>query len=102
MEKITEDKNRSNKFYIDSLEISKNCTLSENAISPLIKSPVSEYIINQVINLYENTESIATDPEMKSIFIRSNAIFSNLCKSKEGFNYHFNKIGLEKFLSIAN
>ncbi len=101
MEKITEDKNRSNKFYIDSLEISKNCTTSENAINPFIISPVSEYIINQVISLYENTDAIASDSEMKAIFIQSNAIFSNLCKSKEGFNYLFKKIGLEKFLNIA-
>ena len=101
MEKISEEKYRSNKIYIICLEISNNCTNSENAIIPFISSSVSSKIIDEVLELYNNIETITSNPDIKSIFLNSNEIFSNLCKSTQGFEFLFNKIGLENLLNIS-
>lgn len=89
------------RFYIDTLELSKNCTYSENAILVFIESLVADNIINEVITFYENSQLITENEDNKSIFLHSNGVFSNLCRSKKGFEWLFNKIGLAKFINIA-
>jgi hypothetical protein len=101
MDILLNDIGKITKFYIDSLELSKNCTNSENAIIVFIDNTVAENIINEVINLYENSQLITENDDNKSIFLFSNGIFSNLCRSKKGFEWLFNKIGLAKFINIA-
>ncbi len=66
-----------------------------------VKHQKCENIINDLLALYNDPESINASSDSKHVFGFSNAIFSNLCKAKEGFNFLYNKIGLDKFLSIA-
>ena len=80
---------------MDCLEIIKSCTKSDNSISSFFSFPISDKIINHVTNFYEITD------ENKEEFIQSNLIFANLCKSSIGFTHIFNKIGLERLLTIA-
>ena len=101
MDILLKDEGKIVKYYIDTLELSKNCTNSENAILTFIDSDVANDVVNEVIILYENSEKITENQDNKSIFLFSNGIFSNLCRSKKGFTYLFNKIGLIKFITIA-
>ena len=81
MEKISEEKYRSNKIYIICLEISNNCTNSENAIIPFISSSVSSKIIEEVLELYNNIETITSNPDIKS-FLQNSIRFSKLLRIK--------------------
>ena len=89
------------KYYIDTLELTKNCTYTENAVEKFLESSVANSVINDVIVFYENSAQITENEDNKNTFLFSNMIFSNLCRSKKGFAYLFNKIGLIKFLNIA-
>ena len=101
MDILLNDIGKTVKFYINTLELTKNCTNSENAIEKFIESSVSDNVINDVLILYENSDQITENEENKSTFLFSNGIFSNLCRSKKGFDFLFNKIGLNKFINIA-
>jgi hypothetical protein len=101
MEKIIADPEKPMKFYIDSLDIAKNCTFSESSIPVFLDSKISTPIVEEVISLYEKPEIISSNPDLKSLFFFSNMIFSNLCRSRRGFGYLVNQIGLEKLIEIG-
>jgi len=94
-----EDNISINKLVIDCLDIIKSCTENDAVLSIFNNCTLSNKIIYDVVNLYENTDLINQDN--KEIFIQGNAIFSNLCKSPEGFSSLIDKIGLERMLTIA-
>ena len=88
-----------NNLVIDCLDIIKSCTENDSVISTFNNCTLSNKIINDVVNLYENTDLI--NENNKELFIQGNAIFSNMCKSPEGFSSLIEKIGLERMLTIA-
>lgn len=101
METVYPERNSHIRYYLDSLEIAKNCTGNDSGVSLFLSSSVCDNIINDVVKLYDNPDEINNSNDTKLIFGYSNSIFSNLCRSKDGFNYLYNKIGLDKLLSIA-
>jgi len=101
METLYPDRNLHIRYYLDSLEITKNCTTNDSGIALLLTSSICDNVIDEVVRLYDNPEEINQNSDVKHIFGFSNSIFSNLCKSKDGFNYLYNKIGLDKLLRIA-
>lgn len=88
-------------LQIESLNIAKNCTTSESAIAIFISSSVAEKIISEIFDIYKNPNKIQTDANLRDSFRASNKIFSNLCQNKKGFNFVFEKLGLEKLLELA-
>jgi hypothetical protein len=100
-EKLINDPEKPINFYIDALDIIKNCTYSENSIPVFIGSSAAEPIVKEVLHLYENPEVLNHNQDIKKLFFNSNMIFSNLCRYKKGFQYLFNKIGMEKLISVG-
>jgi len=103
---ICEDKKIKNDFIpaflqFENLDIIKNCTTSESAIPLFISSQVADKIILEIFDIYKNPNIIQNDENLRSKFRSSNKIFSNLCQNKKGFNFVFDKLGLEKLLELA-
>ena len=69
MDILLNDIGKTVKFYINTLELTKNCTNSENAIEKFIESSVSDNVINDVLILYENSDQITENEENKSTFL---------------------------------
>ena len=103
LEKIKQDQveDKPAPYYLETIDIVKNCTLSENTMQAFLSSPVSDTIIDEVIKLYEQPEAIMTNKDLRQLFYVTNIIFSNICKFKKGFNYLAKKIELEKLLLIG-
>ena len=89
-------------FSKNSKEIIQNCSNSENLISIIIESPIFDSIINELLNLYENTELLNSNEEIRKIFLYDNIIFSNICNNKKGFEKVLEKIGgIEKLIDLG-
>ena len=111
MEKLSNDTSDSNntnegskppiELSVGSKDVLKNCSNSENAVTVIIDSPLLDKLIDETLLLYNNPETISNDTYMKQIFLYDNITFSNICKSKKGFEVVFNKIGLERLLELG-
>ena len=88
-------------FEINSKNVLQACSNSENAIPIIAESPVFDSTINEVTQLYEKPELIASNSDIQKLFLYDNVIFSNLCKNKTYFDSIFNKVGLDKLLSLG-
>ena len=110
-EKIIEDykENESissiNNILLTLTENAKNilqyCSCNPSIISFIVESKIMNNIINEIINFNENPEILKSNLLINKIFLYDNIIFSNVCKNKNGLNVIFNKIDLNKFLSLG-
>jgi len=100
---LNEKENQMNNIYIilETLDLVKNCTVSEASIPIFISSPIAETIINEINELYEKPQIISNDNIMKIKFQLTNKIFSNLCKNQKGFNFVFDKLGMARLIVLA-
>ena len=103
LEKFSKDKSSDLKFYlsIDALQAGKLCTTSPNAISSFTKAIASHLIIEDMMKTYNELETLLHNDILKKIFVLQNSIFMNICKTKEGFDFVYKKIGLRKLLEIS-
>ena len=88
-------------FEVNGKNVLQACSNSPNAIQIISESPVFDSTINEVTQLYEKPKLLATNNEIQKLFLYDNVIFSNLCKNKTAFEQIFNKIGLNKLLSLG-
>ena len=88
-------------FAVNSKNVLQACSNSDNAVPIISESKVLDSTINEVMKLYEKPDLIASNDDVKKLFNYDNVIFSNLCKDKKTFGDIFNKIGLDKLLSIG-
>lgn len=104
MEKLLYDKENLNNnifIYLETLDIAKNCTASEASIPVFISSSVAENIISDIFDIYDKPEVITNNLDMRHKFKYANRIFSNLCTNKRGFNFVFDKLGMNRLIEIA-
>ena len=90
-----------NFLLIDALQSAKLCTTSPNAINSFIKSNAANTVLDDMLKRYTDMEVLVTNDALKKIFILANGVFTNLCKTKEGFDFVFDKIGLGKLLEMS-
>jgi len=88
-------------IYLETLDIAKNCTFSENSVPIFISSIIAEKILSDIIEMYDKPEIIANNLDMRIKFKYTNNIFSNLCKFSKGFNFVFEKLGMSKLIDLA-
>jgi len=93
--------NRNLGFHVNGKNVLQACSNSDNAIPIITESPVFDSTIKEVLSLYNNPELIGKNGDVQKVFLYDNVIFSNLCKDKKAFDEIFNKIGLDKLLSLG-
>ena len=86
-------------FYTDVIEILKLLTLSLNSIDTFIKSPSATIILKEFIELLTNNDNYSN--ELGKTLYSLNELFNNLCRSKKGFEFIFEKIGIEPLLILS-
>ena len=102
MERVCNEKNEKEfLIYLATLDVLKNCTWSENAVNLLIESPILDKLIEEVLMLYDNSEQLNDNEQVMTCFLYDNINFSNVCKTKKGFDVIFKKIGVEKLIDLA-
>ena len=102
MERVCNEKNEKEfLIYLATLDVLKNCTWSENAVALLIESPILDKLIEEVLMLYDNSEQLNDNDQVMTCFLYDNINFSNVCKTKKGFDVIFKKIGIEKLIDLA-
>ena len=87
--------------YISGLDVVKNCTYSENAVLSLIENKLFDHLIEEVLKFYNNPELLSKNDNNKICFFYDNILLTNISKIKKGFEAFFNKIGIEKLLTIC-
>ena len=90
------------KFNLNTKNVLADCSHSESTIPSFFDSTSLTGIIDEVLALYEHPEVISINEDMKKIFLCDNIIFSNVCKTKKGFELIFNKIGMEKLIELGH
>jgi hypothetical protein len=103
---LKNDKNNNIKNYLTNYNVQSKdilqCTSnSENCIPLIINSSVFPEITSEYINFYNSADLLADNPINQKLFLYDNIIFSNVCKSKKGFDLIFNEIGLDKIIDIG-
>lgn len=103
LEKFSNESNEDLKYYLlnDALTCAKLGTTTTNGINSFIKSQAADIILDDLIEKYDKIDSLSANDSIRKMFIVSNGIFMNLCKTKEGFDFVFEKIGLSKLLEIS-
>ena len=94
-------KNYLTNYNVQSKDILQCTSNSENCIPLIINSSVFPEITSEYINFYNSADLLADNPINQKLFLYDNIIFSNVCKSKKGFDLIFNEIGLEKIIDIG-
>ena len=103
---LKNDNNKNIKDYLTDYNVQSKdilqCTSnSENCIPLIINSSVFPEITSEYINFYNSADLLADNPINQKLFLYDNIIFSNVCKSKKGFDLIFNEIGLDKIIDIG-
>ena len=88
-------------IYLSALDVVKNCTWSENAVLSLIENQLFDKLIDEVLEYYNNPQLLSENEDNKTCFFYDNIVLSNICKVNKGFEAIYNKIGIEKLLSIC-
>ena len=88
-------------FNVNAKAVLQDCSHSDNAIPLIIDSPVLDSTVKEVTTLYNHPEVLESNEDIKKIFLYDNIIFSNCCKNQKGFEFIFNKIGLEQLMSLG-
>ena len=101
MEKLNQEEIEDFKIYLNSLDVLKNCTWSENAVLSLIETNLFDKLIDEVIKFYNNPELLSENEDNLDCFFYDNIILTNISKVSKGFEAIFNKIGIEKLLKIC-
>lgn len=101
MEKLNQEEIEDFKVYLNSLDVLKNCTWSENAVLSLIETNLFDKLIDELIKFYNNPELLSENEDNLDCFFYDNIILSNISKVNKGFEAIFNKIGIEKLLKIC-
>ena len=93
--------NRNVGFDVSGKNTLQACSNSKNALPIIAESPIFDSIIDEVLKLYDQPGLIASNGDVQKIFLYDNVIFSNLCKDKKAFDKIFDKIGLDKLLTLG-